>query len=680
MSGGVDSSVAAALLREQGHECVGVTLHLWDAAGEQKVGRCCAPEDRDDARKTCEAIGIPHYVIDEREAFRDKVVDPFVRAYAAGDTPSPCVTCNQHVKLGRLAELADALGCTSIATGHYAQVARDAGAVTLLRGVDARKDQSYFLFGVPRPILARLVLPLGALDKGTTREEGRRLGVPNWDKKDSQELCFVPDGNVGAFVEREGVSPHPGELVSADGEIVGQHAGIHHFTVGQRRGLGLGGGPPRYVLRVVPERAEVVVGGEDGLYAAGLRASSARWIDERAQGAFDAEIQVRLVSGALSSFVSASAYHVFVVMVPGKFNGTNAPATRFALGFVLLAACSSPPREPRADPAETPPAPAAPEVARVEHDRPSAALADDPAPARRVEPRAMLTTLALSQMRLCAVSSGTVACLGLEHLSAREDSPTGVIGVALDISVRCLALDHAPWVTCDGLAVHATAGVPVFDVPMDGPVSAVRLGGQMFALNSRGAAVRWLMVRRDRVVLEQGAPSGPWVAAWQGSSGTILAEDPDGHVYLLPRQGEPRALPALEGGLEAIASGTRWCVLRRAGTRIECAEFPEGHLVGAVSFPEPIDAIAGDCGHAISGAVYCWQPGTGAIPHDPAPDAEIPAELVALPFAATAVAEEQGLGCAQSATGVVWCWGSDLSGIIDDDHEIGAPRPVDLPR
>jgi tRNA-specific 2-thiouridylase len=293
MSGGVDSSVAAALLREQGHECVGVTLHLWDAAGEQKVGRCCAPEDRDDARKTCEAIGIPHYVIDERAAFREKVVDPFVRGYAAGDTPSPCVTCNQHVKLGRLAELADAMGCASIATGHYAQIAREGDDVALLRGRDPKKDQSYFLFGVPPSILRRLVLPLGDLDKGTTRDEGKRLGVPNWDKRDSQELCFVPDGNVGSFVEREGVAPRGGDLLDAQGTIVGEHAGVHHFTVGQRRGLGLGGGPPRYVLRVVPERAEVVVGGEEDLYATGLRASEARWIRDLTGDAFDAEIQVR---------------------------------------------------------------------------------------------------------------------------------------------------------------------------------------------------------------------------------------------------------------------------------------------------------------------------------------------------------------------------------------------------
>jgi tRNA-specific 2-thiouridylase len=288
MSGGVDSSVAAALLHEQGHACVGVTLHLWDAEGENKVGRCCAPEERGDARRTCDALGIPHYVIDERSAFRETVVDPFVRGYASGTTPSPCVACNQHVKLGRLAQLADAMGCASIATGHYARM--DGGS--LRRGVDARKDQSYFLYGVPDAILARLVFPLGGMDKPRVREEGRRLGVPNWDKKDSQELCFVPDGNVAGFVEREGRRGTPGEIVDESGAALASHEGVHHFTVGQRRGLGLGGGPPRYVLKVLPESGDVVVGGEKGLYASALVAEGARWIGDRPR-VFDAEIQIR---------------------------------------------------------------------------------------------------------------------------------------------------------------------------------------------------------------------------------------------------------------------------------------------------------------------------------------------------------------------------------------------------
>lgn len=290
MSGGVDSSVAAALLHEQGFDCVGVTLHLWDAEGEQKVGRCCAPEDREDARRTCDALGIPHYVIDERTAFRETVIDPFVAGYAAGATPSPCVACNQHVKLGRLAQLADAMGCTKIATGHYARI--DAGV--LRRGADPKKDQSYFLFGVPKPILERLVFPVGAMDKPRVREEGKRLGVPNWEKRDSQELCFVPDGDVAGFVEREGARGARGEIVDEAGQSLAAHEGVHHFTVGQRRGLGLGGGPPRYVLKVLPDRGEVVVGGERGLYASGLVAEGVRWIGSvGSAGPFDAEIQIR---------------------------------------------------------------------------------------------------------------------------------------------------------------------------------------------------------------------------------------------------------------------------------------------------------------------------------------------------------------------------------------------------
>jgi tRNA-specific 2-thiouridylase len=309
MSGGVDSSVAAALLREQGHDVVGVTLHLWDAEGASKVGRCCAPEDRDDARRACDALGVPHYVIDEREAFRAEVVDPFVAGYRAGITPSPCIACNQHVKLGRLAALADALSCASIATGHYARLERDpaTGDPVLLRGCDPDKDQSYFLYGVPRSILSRMVFPLGALTKGETRAEGKRLGVPGWDKKDSQELCFVPDGNVAGFVERTApIAAAPpesrstavsGRIVDDTGAEIAQHHGVHHFTVGQRRGLGLPGpasdGKPRYVLRIVEASGDVIVGPEAGLYSAELAVEGAAWIGEPPRGAFDGEVQIR---------------------------------------------------------------------------------------------------------------------------------------------------------------------------------------------------------------------------------------------------------------------------------------------------------------------------------------------------------------------------------------------------
>ncbi len=294
MSGGVDSSVAAALLREAGHDLVGVTLHLWDAEGEQQVGRCCAPEDRDDARRTCEHLGIPHYVLDEREAFRRHVVDPFVHDYQAGRTPIPCVSCNRTVKLTYLTEVARRFDATHIATGHYARLLRaDDGRLRLLRGRDGDKDQSYFLFGLPQSTLERLLFPLGALTKSEVRAAGRRLGVPNADKPESQELCFVPDGRVGDFIRRQGTPTASGSIVDAEGAVLGRHDGIANFTRGQRRGLGLGGGGTRYVLRIVPDSAEIVVGDEKDLYDAKLTATDAHWVADRPANAFEGEVRIR---------------------------------------------------------------------------------------------------------------------------------------------------------------------------------------------------------------------------------------------------------------------------------------------------------------------------------------------------------------------------------------------------
>ena len=294
MSGGVDSSVAAALLHEAGHNLVGVTLHLWDADGEQQVGRCCAPEDRDDARRTCEHLGIPHYVLDEREAFRKHVVDPFVSEYQAGRTPIPCVSCNRTVKLTYLADVARRFDATHIATGHYARLARASdGHLRLLRGIDDEKDQSYFLFGLPQSTLERLVFPLGELTKPEVREAGRRLGVPNANKPESQELCFVPDGRIGDFIERQGTPTTPGSIVDSRGEVLAAHEGVANFTRGQRRGLGLGGGGARYVLRILPDRAEVVVGDESELYDARLRATDAHWIAGRPAEPFEGEVRIR---------------------------------------------------------------------------------------------------------------------------------------------------------------------------------------------------------------------------------------------------------------------------------------------------------------------------------------------------------------------------------------------------
>ena len=294
MSGGVDSSVAAALLVEAGVDVVGVTMHLWDAEGQAQVGRCCAPEDREDARRVADHLDIPHYVVDEREAFRAQVVEPFLDAYAAGHTPSPCVHCNRTVKLGFLAALADRFGAERVATGHYARLDRTGeGHVRLLRGCDRNKDQSYFLFGVPHEVLSRLEFPLGALVKDETREHARRLALPNADKPDSQELCFVPDGDVRGFAARERGSTQKGRLISEAGETLGRHEGIEGFTVGQRKGLGLGGGPPRYVLRIVPDTNDVVVGDEAGLRGSGLEAIDAAWPGGRPDESFRAQVRVR---------------------------------------------------------------------------------------------------------------------------------------------------------------------------------------------------------------------------------------------------------------------------------------------------------------------------------------------------------------------------------------------------
>jgi tRNA-specific 2-thiouridylase len=294
MSGGVDSSVAAALLAEQGYDLVGVTLHLWDAEGEHKVGRCCAPEDRDDARLTCEHLGIPHYVMDERSAFRARVVDPFIVDNRAGRTPSPCVQCNQHVKLTRLMQLADSFGATHIATGHYARIVPDTrGHSQLLEGLDAAKDQSYFLFGVPQSVLSRLILPLGDLVKDQSREHARRLGLPNWDKPDSQELCFVPDGNVAGFVAREQGAEREGFIVDEAGNRLGTHTGVSGFTVGQRRGLGIATGVPRYVLRIVHETNDVVVGADEGLFGSEFAADSVTWTAGHPTGSFEGQVRVR---------------------------------------------------------------------------------------------------------------------------------------------------------------------------------------------------------------------------------------------------------------------------------------------------------------------------------------------------------------------------------------------------
>ncbi len=276
MSGGVDSAVAAARLHEAGHEVVGVTLHLWDYPDEADVkdgtsgkgggghARCCAPEDQYDARRTADALGFAHYTFDRRALFAEKIVAPFVDAYLAGETPSPCTACNRGVKLKELFAIATRLGAQHVATGHYARIVRDdRGTAFLACGNDASKDQSYFLYATPQAELERLVFPLGESTKGEVRAEAVSRGLPGATKGESQELCFVGQGAhaYAAFVEERAEGRvRPGAIVDGDGRVVGQHAGIHRFTVGQRKGLGVALGTPAFVTQLDAESATVHLG------------------------------------------------------------------------------------------------------------------------------------------------------------------------------------------------------------------------------------------------------------------------------------------------------------------------------------------------------------------------------------------------------------------------------------
>jgi tRNA-specific 2-thiouridylase len=295
MSGGVDSAVAAARLVDDGWDVVGVTLHLWDYE-DGAHGRCCAPEDQYDARRTADALGFPHFTFDRRELFARTVVAPFVDAYLAGETPSPCTSCNRGVKIAELCALADKLGADKIATGHYARTGHtENGAPFIREGRDKNKDQSYFLYATRPEEIERLVFPLGESVKKEVRDEAVARKLPGANKGESQELCFVGTG-VGAyaaFVEKRAKDRlRPGPIVDASGRVVGNHDGIHRFTIGQRKGLGVALGKPAFVAAIDPDTATVRLGEDEDLLA-----SSAHLADvvlaSRVALPLDARVRVR---------------------------------------------------------------------------------------------------------------------------------------------------------------------------------------------------------------------------------------------------------------------------------------------------------------------------------------------------------------------------------------------------
>jgi tRNA-specific 2-thiouridylase len=316
MSGGVDSSVTAALLHEQGYDVVGVTLQLYDyGAAVAKKGACCAGQDIYDARRVAEERGFPHYVLNYEDNFKQSVIDGFVESYLQGETPIPCVKCNQTVKFRDLLKVAHDLGADCMATGHYIQriVNAETGQAELHRAVDITKDQSYFLFATTQEQLDFLRFPLGGWDKSVTRDHADRLGLVNAAKPDSQDICFVPNGDYASVVKK--IAPHaatPGDIVHIDGRKLGEHTGIVNYTIGQRKGLGIGGGhndanDPFYVVKIDPAQNRVLVGPKEALARDVVFVKDCNWLfNPIIQSSNHPTIQVKLRS--MTRAVDAALY------------------------------------------------------------------------------------------------------------------------------------------------------------------------------------------------------------------------------------------------------------------------------------------------------------------------------------------------------------------------------------
>jgi tRNA-uridine 2-sulfurtransferase len=292
MSGGVDSSTVAALLKSEGENLVGMTMQLWnqrrlpELTPEGSTGRCCSLDDVYDARAVAQQLAIPYYVVNFERRFEDQVVRPFIDDYLAGRTPIPCTLCNNFIKFDQFLDMAAGVNAERVATGHYARVRFDESSQRhqLLRSADTAKDQTYFLWGLTQEQLARTMFPLGGMQKPEVRELARRLGLYVAEKGDSQEICFVPNGDYAAFIDsyfkEQGIVPQElrGEIVDRDGHVLGEHSGVHRFTVGQRRGLGIATGEALYVIETQPDSRRVVVGRGEELLRATLTARDVNWI------------------------------------------------------------------------------------------------------------------------------------------------------------------------------------------------------------------------------------------------------------------------------------------------------------------------------------------------------------------------------------------------------------------
>ncbi|WP_420547534.1 tRNA 2-thiouridine(34) synthase MnmA [Curvivirga sp.] len=333
MSGGVDSSVTAAMLHEEGYDVVGITLQLYDH-GEiiARTGACCAGQDIYDARTVADTFGFPHYVLDYESKFKESVIEDFADSYARGETPIPCVRCNQTVKFKDLLDTAKDLGADVLATGHYVQRNGDETDAQMLKGADPKKDQSYFLFATTQEQLDFLRFPLGHMDKTETRALADKFNLTVADKPDSQDICFVPDGNYASIVEKfRPEAVEAGDIVHIDGEVLGTHKGIIHYTVGQRRGLGIGGRgansgtDPLYVVKIDPENRQVIVGPKSALATPRIRLSDVNWLGDTklSQGPVEIGVKVRSTMQPVAATVEATELGDVEVTFAEPMNGVS---------------------------------------------------------------------------------------------------------------------------------------------------------------------------------------------------------------------------------------------------------------------------------------------------------------------------------------------------------------------